>query len=70
MTGFYRDGFCRTGPEDVGLHTVCVKVTRGVSRFLRARRKRSGHAASGMGFPRTEAGRQMVRLRHALEKRA
>ena len=27
MTGFYRDGFCRTGPEDVGLHTVCVKVT-------------------------------------------
>ena len=28
MTGFYRDGFCRTGPEDVGLHTVCVKVTR------------------------------------------
>ena len=28
MTGFYRDGYCRTGPEDVGLHTVCVKVTR------------------------------------------
>ena len=28
MTGFFRDGFCRTGPEDVGLHTVCVKVTR------------------------------------------
>lgn len=28
MTGFYRDGYCRTGPGDVGLHTVCVKVTR------------------------------------------
>jgi len=28
MTGFFRDGFCRTGPEDIGLHTVCVKVTR------------------------------------------
>jgi len=28
ITGFFRDGFCRTGPEDVGLHTVCVKVTR------------------------------------------
>jgi uncharacterized protein (DUF2237 family) len=28
VTGFYRDGFCRTGPEDIGLHTVCVKVTR------------------------------------------
>src|SRR5439155_2469335 len=28
LTGFYRDGFCRTGPEDIGLHTVCVKVTQ------------------------------------------
>src|SRR5436309_2727244 len=27
MTGFYRDGFCRTGPGDVGLHTICVEVT-------------------------------------------
>src|SRR5215467_614149 len=27
MTGFYRDGFCRSGPEDVGQHTVCVQVT-------------------------------------------
>jgi uncharacterized protein len=27
MTGFYRDGHCRTGPEDVGQHTVCVQVT-------------------------------------------
>jgi len=28
MTGFYRDGFCRTGPEDLGQHTVCVQVTQ------------------------------------------
>ncbi len=28
MTGFYRDGYCRTGPGDYGLHTVCVEVTR------------------------------------------
>jgi uncharacterized protein len=27
LTGFYRDGYCRTGPEDVGQHTVCVQVT-------------------------------------------
>ena len=27
MTGFYRDGCCNTGPEDSGLHTVCVVVT-------------------------------------------
>ena len=27
MTGFYRDGCCRTGPEDVGSHTICAVVT-------------------------------------------
>lgn len=27
MTGFYRDGLCRTGPEDIGLHTVCARMT-------------------------------------------
>jgi uncharacterized protein (DUF2237 family) len=26
MTGFYRDGFCNTGPDDAGRHTVCVRV--------------------------------------------
>ena len=28
VTGFYRDGYCRTGPEDRGLHTVCCHVTQ------------------------------------------
>jgi uncharacterized protein (DUF2237 family) len=27
LTGFYRDGCCNTGPEDQGLHLVCVRVT-------------------------------------------
>jgi uncharacterized protein len=27
VTGFYRDGSCRTGPEDLGSHTVCAVVT-------------------------------------------
>jgi len=27
LTGFYRDGFTTTGPEDVGSHTVCTVVT-------------------------------------------
>lgn len=26
-TGFYRDGFCRTGPGDHGVHVVCAEVT-------------------------------------------
>ncbi len=27
VTGFYRDGCCTTGPEDLGSHTVCAVVT-------------------------------------------
>jgi len=27
MTGFYRDGCCSTGPEDLGSHTVCAVVS-------------------------------------------
>ncbi len=27
LTGFYRDGCCRTGPEDVGSHSICAVVT-------------------------------------------
>ena len=27
MTGWFRDGCCNTNKEDVGLHTVCVKVS-------------------------------------------
>lgn len=27
VTGFYRDGCCRSGAEDVGSHTICAVVT-------------------------------------------
>ncbi len=27
VTGFYRDGSCSTGPEDLGNHTICAVVT-------------------------------------------
>jgi hypothetical protein len=27
LTGFYRDGCCRTGPQDIGSHTICAVVT-------------------------------------------
>ena len=35
MTGFLRDGCCSTGPEDIGLHTICAVVT---SEFLEHQR--------------------------------
>jgi len=27
LTGFYRNGCCDTGAEDIGLHLVCVETT-------------------------------------------
>ena len=27
LTGFYRDGCCNTGPEDLGSHTICAVVS-------------------------------------------
>ena len=37
MTGFYRDGTCRTGADDVGVHTVCVRMTAQFLAFSKAR---------------------------------
>ena len=36
LTGFYRDGCCNTGPEDVGLHVVCVHMTAEFLKFARS----------------------------------
>jgi uncharacterized protein (DUF2237 family) len=36
-TGFYRDGYCHTGPEDMGVHVVCAQVTAEFLTFSRER---------------------------------
>lgn len=36
MTGFFRDGWCRTSAEDRGLHTVCAEMTKEFLEFSRA----------------------------------
>ena len=36
LTGFYRDGCCTTGPEDLGSHTICAVVT---AEFLEHQRR-------------------------------
>lgn len=36
-TGFYRDGCCSTGPEDLGSHTVCAVMTAAFLAFSRSR---------------------------------
>jgi len=37
MTGFYRDGSCRTGAGDTGSHVVAATVTKEFLEFTRAR---------------------------------
>lgn len=37
LTGFYRDGCCNTGAEDVGLHLVCVVATDEFLAFSKSR---------------------------------
>lgn len=36
ITGFYRDGCCSTGPQDLGSHTVCTEVTQAFLAFSKA----------------------------------
>jgi uncharacterized protein (DUF2237 family) len=36
LTGFFRDGCCRTGPGDFGLHTVCAVMTPEFLEFTKA----------------------------------
>ena len=36
LTGFYRDGYCRTGAHDEGVHVVCVQVTAEFLSFSKA----------------------------------
>lgn len=37
LTGFYRDGCCHTGGEDLGLHLVCAELTEEFLEFSRRR---------------------------------
>jgi len=37
LTGFFRDGCCATSAEDVGVHTVCARMTEEFLRFSFAR---------------------------------
>ncbi len=36
LTGFYRNGCCDTGQEDVGLHLVCAQVTAEFLQYSKA----------------------------------
>lgn len=49
MTGFYRTGCCETGPEDLGVHSICCVVDE---RFLEVSRA----LGNDLSTPRPEYG--------------
>jgi hypothetical protein len=56
VTGFYRDGCCNTGYEDVGIHVVCARMTQ---EFLEFSRKRGNDLTTPVpesGFPGLKPG--------------
>ncbi|MGA7215914.1 MAG: DUF2237 domain-containing protein [Terrimicrobiaceae bacterium] len=55
-TGFYRDGYCRTGPGDFGLHMVCAVMTSEFLEFSTARGNDLVTPRPEMGFPGLQPG--------------
>jgi uncharacterized protein len=56
LTGFYRDGCCRTGPEDLGSHTICAVVS---AEFLEHQQRIGNDLSTPMppfNFPGLEPG--------------
>jgi len=48
-TGFYRNGCCDTGPEDMGMHTVCAVMTDAFLLYSKL-------AGNDLSTPRPELG--------------
>jgi uncharacterized protein (DUF2237 family) len=71
LTGFFRDGCCNTAPEDLGLHTVCTRVTAEFLEFSRSRGNDLSTPLPEFGFPGLKPGDQWclcaARWQEALE---
>jgi hypothetical protein len=55
-TGFFRNGCCETGPEDVGLHTVCAVMTAEFLAFSKAAGNDLSTPMPEYGFPGLKPG--------------
>ena len=70
-TGFYRDGCCNTGPEDLGMHVVCVHMTEQFLDFSRERGNDLSTPVAEHDFPGLQPGDRwcvcVARWREAFE---
>ena len=55
-TGFYRDGCCRTGSDDLGTHAVCVQMSKEFLEFSRACGNDLSTPRPEFGFPGLKPG--------------
>ena len=55
-TGFYRDGFCRTGPSDHGTHVVCAVLTSEFLAFTKSKGNDLSTPRPEWGFPGLKPG--------------
>ena len=51
LTGFTRNGNCSTGPQDLGSHTVCARVTREFLDYSRSQGNDLVTPVPAFGFP-------------------
>jgi len=56
LTGFFRDGCCNTNVQDLGVHTICVEVTREFIEFSRFRGNDLSTPQPQLGFPGLNPG--------------
>ncbi|MEL6348827.1 MAG: DUF2237 domain-containing protein [Myxococcota bacterium] len=56
MTGFYRDGSCRTGPDDRGVHVVCAAVDDAFLEYSRVQGNDLITPSPRYGFPGLKEG--------------
>ncbi len=56
LAGFYRDGCCNTGDDDLGAHVACVKVTTAFLEFSFARGNDLTAPHPEFGFPGLKPG--------------
>jgi uncharacterized protein len=56
LTGYYRDGFCRTGGQDFGAHVVCAQMTAEFLEFTKLRGNDLSTPMPQFNFPGLQAG--------------
>ena len=56
LTGFFRDGFCRTGTNDRGVHVICAEVNDQFLSYTKSKGNDLSTPSPQYGFPGLKPG--------------